>query len=516
MPRMATRTSTLRALPAVETVLRHPELEAALRDLPRALVVEAVRAELADERTRLKGRPGAADARGAPDAGLIARRAAERAAREQRPALRRVLNATGVVLHTNLGRAPLPAAALRALEEVARGYSSLEYDLEAGRRGERGAGVERWLTRLTGAEAALVVNNGAAAVLLSLSALAAGRAVVVSRGELVEIGGSFRIPEILEKSGARLLEVGTTNRTHLKDYERTLERHEDVGAVLRVHPSNFRVAGFTARPSLEELVRLTRRHKIPLIEDLGSGSLVDLAPFGLEHEPTVAESLAAGCDLVTFSGDKLLGGSQGGLVLGSRKVVERLRKDPLARALRADKLALAALEATLALYADPERAAREVPALAMLRATADSLEPRARRLAEALKARMPALETRVVRGDGEAGGGSLPLQKLPGWVVEVGLAGRAANQLERLAHGADPPVIGTIRAGRFRLDPRTLAEAEIEEAAESLGRAWASTQAVERAVGAEDAASRAPGPARARAANPPDTHSRVDRGPRSR
>jgi L-seryl-tRNA(Ser) seleniumtransferase len=508
---MATRTSPLRALPAVETVLRHPALEAALRDLPRALVVEAVRAELAEERARLKAR-----ADGAPDADHIARRAAERAARERRPALRRVLNATGVVLHTNLGRAPLPAAALRALDDVARGYSSLEYDLEAGRRGERGAGVERWLVRLTGAEAAHVVNNGAAAVLLSLSALAAGRAVVVSRGELVEIGGSFRIPEILEKSGARLLEVGTTNRTHLKDYERALERHDDVGAVLRVHPSNFRVAGFTARPTLEDLVRLTRRHKIPLIEDLGSGSLVDLEPFGLEHEPTVGESLKAGCDLVTFSGDKLLGGSQAGLVLGTRRAVERVKKDPLARVLRADKLALAALEATLALYADPERAAREIPALAMLQATAEALEPRARRLAEALKARAPALEARVARGDGEAGGGSLPLQKLPGWVVEVEIAGRAANELERLAHGADPPVIGTIRAGRFRLDPRTLAEAEIEEAAESLARAWAAPAAAERAGGAEDAASRAAAAARVRAAKPSDTHSRVDRGPRSR
>ena len=464
---MATRTSSLRSLPAVETVLRHPALEGALRDLPRALVVEAVRAQLSDERARLKS-GGAA----APDAEAIARRAGERAALERRPALRRVLNATGVVLHTNLGRAPLPDDARRALEDVARGYASLEYDLESGRRGERGAGVERWLTRLTGAQAAHVVNNGAAAVLLSLAALAAGKAVVVSRGELVEIGGSFRIPEILEKSGARLLEVGTTNRTHIEDYERALARHSDVGAVLRVHPSNFRVAGFTTRPALADLAKLAGRHKVPLIEDLGSGSLLDLEPFGLAHEPTVGESLKAGCDVVTFSGDKLLGGSQAGLILGARRTVERVRKDPLARALRADKLALAALEATLALYADPERAAREIPALAMLRATADALEPRARRLAEALAGRMPGIEARVVRGEGEAGGGSLPLQKLSGWVVELGIAGRAASELEQLARMAVPPVIGTIRAGRFRLDARTLAEAEIEEAAEALAQAW--------------------------------------------
>jgi len=468
MPRMPTRTASLRALPAVEALLHHPALAAALRDLPRALVVEAVRAELADARAKLKSNGGAA-----PDADAIADRAAARAAREQRPALRRVLNATGVVLHTNLGRAPLPEAARRALDEAARGYSSLEYDLESGQRGERGSGVERWLTRLTGAEAAHVVNNGAAAVLVSLAALAAGKVVVVSRGELVEIGGSFRIPEILEKSGARLLEVGTTNRTHLRDYERALERHDDVGAVLRVHPSNFRIAGFTARPALEELAQLAHRHKVPLIEDLGSGSLLDLAPFGLEPEPTVAESLAAGCDLVTFSGDKLLGGSQAGLVLGARRVVERVKKDPLSRALRLDKLALAALEATLALYADPERAARDVPALAMLRATPEQLEPRARRLADALQARVPGLAARVARGAGEAGGGSLPLQKLPGWVVEVEVMGRTANDLERLARAADPPVIGTIRAGRLRLDPRTLAAAEIDEAVEALARAWA-------------------------------------------
>jgi L-seryl-tRNA(Ser) seleniumtransferase len=468
MRRMPSRTASLRALPAVETLLQQPTLEAALRDVPRALVVEAVRAELAEARAKLKSNGGAA-----PDVESIARRAAARATREQRPALRRVLNATGIVLHTNLGRAPLPEAARRALDEAARGYSSLEYDLESGRRGERGTGVERWLTRLTGAEAAHVVNNGAAAVLVSLAALAAGKSVVVSRGELVEIGGSFRIPEILEKSGARLLEVGTTNRTHLKDYERVLERHDDVGAVLRVHPSNFRVAGFTARPALEELAKLARRHKVPLIEDLGSGSLLDLAQFGLEPEPTVAESLAQGADLVTFSGDKLLGGSQAGMVLGARRLVERVKKDPLSRALRADKLALAALEATLALYADPERAARDVPALAMLRITAVELEPRARRLADALAARVPKLSARVARGDGEAGGGSLPLQKLPGFVVEVEVAGRTAIDLEQLARAAHPPVIGTIRTGRLRLDPRTLTDAEIEEAVEALARAWA-------------------------------------------
>jgi L-seryl-tRNA(Ser) seleniumtransferase len=387
------------------------------------------------------------------------------------PALRRVLNATGIVLHTNLGRAPLSDAARAAVDEVARGYSTLEFDLETGRRGERGSGVERWLTRLTGAEAAAVVNNGAAALLLALSGVATGRPVIVSRGELVEIGGSFRIPEILERSGAQLVEVGTTNRTHLRDYERALERHGDAAALLRVHPSNFRIAGFTTRPELAELASLAHRRRIPLIEDLGSGALVDLSEFGLEREPTVRESLTAGCDLVTFSGDKLLGATQAGLILGRKRLVDRLKRDPLARALRVDKLTLAALEATLPVFCLPERAAAEIPALAMLNVGSDALEKRAHRLMGALLARIPGAQVTVEQGTGEVGGGALPLQRLPGWVVALDVPGWAPDDLDALARGAEPPVIGYIRGGRFRLDPRTLREDEIEEAAAALGRA---------------------------------------------
>jgi L-seryl-tRNA(Ser) seleniumtransferase len=461
----------LRALPAVETLLRHPALAVALDQLPRPLVVEAVRAELAEQRGRLRrgGAPAASD--------TLAESAAARATAAHRPQLRRVINATGVVLHTNLGRAPLSLAARQAVAEVSRGYCSVEFDLATGRRGERGTGVERWLTRLTGAEAALVVNNGAAAVLLALSALAAGRKVVVSRGELVEIGGSFRIPEILEKSGAGLVEVGTTNRTHLRDFERALERHgREVGAILRVHPSNFRVAGFTTRPTLEELSRLARRRRIPLIEDLGSGALTDLEVLGVEREPTVRESLTAGCDVVTFSGDKLLGGSQAGLVLGRRRLLERLRKDPLARALRVDKLTLAALEATLPAYGDPARAAREIPALAMLGLTEDALERRARSLADAIRLRLPQLRVSVERGSGEVGGGALPLQRLPGWVVALEHPERTADELDRWARAADPPVIGYIRTGKFRMDVRTVHDDELLDVAEALGRAsWPSS-----------------------------------------
>ncbi len=481
----------MRALPAVETLLREPVLIAAGAHVPRTLLVEAVRGELAAERARLRRNGGAA-----PSPAQLAASAATRALSAGRPQLRRVLNATGVVLHTNLGRAPLAAPARAAVAEIAAGYSSLEYDLESGRRGERGAGVERWLTRLTGAEAAIVVNNGAAAVMLVLSALAAGRKVVVSRGELVEIGGSFRVPEILAKSGATLIEVGSTNRTHLSDYRAALEKHADVAAILRVHQSNFRIEGFTARPEAGELAKLTRRRRIPLIEDLGSGALVDLAPFGLEHEPTVGESLAAGADLVTFSGDKLLGGAQAGLVLGASRWVSRVRKDPMARALRADKLALAALEATLPLYADTARAAREIPTLAMLRSSPEDEEARALRLASALQARVPGIRVRVVRGTGEVGGGALPQQKLPGWAVDVAYGDLAAAELERIARAAHPPVIGTIRSGSFRLDARTLADAEIGEAAEALGLAIATLAA--RGTGAAAPEPHSSGPARRR------------------
>jgi L-seryl-tRNA(Ser) seleniumtransferase len=469
---MPTRASRLRALPAVETLLRHPALAEALDRLPRPLVLEAVRSALAEQRSRLR--------RGAEvvDAESLATSAADRATAARRPLLRRVLNATGVVLHTNLGRAPLSLAARTAIAEVARGYCSVEYDLATGRRGERGTGVERWLKRLSGAEGALVVNNGAAALLLALSALAAGKQVVVSRGELVEIGGSFRIPEILEKSGASLLEVGTTNRTHLKDYARALERgREKVGVILRVHPSNFRVAGFTTRPTLAELAALAHRKRVPLIEDLGSGALTDLSVLGVEHEPTVRESLTAGCDLVTFSGDKLLGATQAGLVLGRRRYIERLRKDPLARALRVDKLTLAALEATLPAYSDPARAAQEIPALGMLARPESELEARARSLAETLRRRVPGLKTSVERGTGEVGGGALPLQRLPGWVVAIEHAELSADELDRRARGADPPVIGFIRTGMFRLDVRTLDDDEQSEVVQALERVYRTTSA---------------------------------------
>jgi L-seryl-tRNA(Ser) seleniumtransferase len=461
--------SSLRGLPSVDRLLGTEPLAAACRELPRALVVEAARATLAEARKALqKSKNGAA-----PDATLLAEHAAARARVAAAPALRRVLNATGIVLHTNLGRAPLAPDAREAVADVARGYSSLEYDVVAGKRGDRGLGCERWLTRLTGAEAACVVNNGAAAILLALAAVAAPRKVIVSRGELVEIGGSFRVPEIMEMSGATLLEVGATNRTHLRDYERALARHaKETGAILRVHRSNFHMEGFVKQPDLADLAAIAKKHRIPLIEDLGSGALVDLAAFGLEHEPTVRESLAAGASVVTCSGDKLLGGAQAGLVLGDTKRLALVRKHPLARALRSDKLALAALEATLALYSDPDRARVQLPVLAMLAVTPGALQERAERLSAQLVARVPGLLAKIVEGEGEVGGGSLPLQKLRGPILALGHPWLAASELESRARSAEPPVIGTVRGGSFRLDPRTLAEDEIELVTNALARAW--------------------------------------------
>lgn len=476
--------SALRSLPAVDAVLREPVLEPVLAAHPRPLVVEAVRAELAAARAAVRAQPrgaqqsrdgtaaatrapatASAPARAAavPDAAALAARALLRVEAEARTGMRRVLNATGVVLHTNLGRAPLPKVALAAVIEAARGYCSLEYQIDSGRRGDRGVGVERWLARLTGAQAALAVNNGAAAILLALSGLTAGRKVLVSRGELVEIGGSFRIPDIMAKSGAQLVEVGTTNRTHLRDYEQAFAKHTDVGAVLRVHPSNFRIGGFTARPRPEDLAELAHQHRVPLIEDLGSGAMVDLAPFGLEHEPTVAEALRDGADVVTFSGDKLLGGAQAGLIAGGAKWIARLRRDPLARALRLDKLALAALEATLPLYADSAGAAAAIPALAMLKLGPAELGPRADRIAAALMEQVPGLTARVVDGAGEVGGGALPLERLRGRIVELRHRDVAAAEFERRARRAVPAVIGTVRAGALRIDPRTLLPGEDDE-----------------------------------------------------
>jgi L-seryl-tRNA(Ser) seleniumtransferase len=384
------------------------------------------------------------------------------------PSLRRVLNATGVVLHTNLGRAPLSARAIDRIAEVARGYSTLEYDPRRRERGARHDHVREHLCALTGAQAALVVNNNAGAVLLALGALAAGREVVVSRGELVEIGGGFRVPDVMRASGATLVEVGTTNRTRLDDYLGALRA--ETALFLKVHRSNFAVVGFTEETSIEALSNAARPRGLPLMVDLGSGALTDLAALGLPGEPTVAAVLAAGADLVTFSGDKLLGGPQAGILLGGEETITRIGRHPLARALRPDKLTLAALEATLEAYRE-ETAATEIPTLAMLAAPLSALEARAQRLATAIKAAAPSLAVSVRRQRSAVGGGALPLAEPETCAVALGHPTLSAERLaQRLAEGA-PPLVARIAREELILDVRTLADAELAEAAALLAAA---------------------------------------------
>ena len=419
----------LRDLPSVDVLLHDPRLAGE----PRSATVAAVRSALAQARVEIRAGREPGDLITAVLTDLATARAAR---------LRGAINATGVIIHTNMGRAPLAAAALERVVAVGSGYSNLELDLSTGQRGSRQDHCAPLLAQLTGAEAALVVNNCAAAVMLALAALAEGREVVVSRGELVEIGDGFRIPEVLERSGARLVEVGATNRTRAADYDRAVG--PQTGALLRVHPSNYRIVGFTERPSLAELAEVARRHGVPLVEDLGSGTLV---PF--HDEPTAGSVLAAGADLVCFSGDKLLGGPQAGIILGRADLIEQLRRHPLHRALRADKLTLAALEGTLALYLDPARALRELPVLRMLSEDVAAVRARAERLAAAVGGEV---EETVAR----AGGGALPLADVPSFACSV------EEPLAEALRLGDPPVVGLVRDGRCLLDCRTLSDGEAD------------------------------------------------------
>ena len=416
-----------------------PSVDELARGVDDPLAVEAARQVVEEARAAIRA--------GADPGDLQARLARELDAL-RRARLRRTINATGVVVHTNLGRAPLAEEALDQVVRTARGYSNLEYDLDSGARGSRQDHVAGILRRLTGAEAALVVNNNAAAVMLALAALAEGREVLVSRGELIEIGDGFRIPDVLARSGAILREVGTTNRTRAADYDRAIG--PETALLLRVHQSNFRVLGFTEQPAVRELAAVARRHELPLVDDLGSGAF-----FPFEDEPSARDSLAAGADLACFSGDKLLGGPQAGVIVGRAELVEKLRRHPLQRALRADKLTLAALEGTLRLYLDPERAAREIPVLRMLGDDLGAVRARAERLAGLVGGE-------VEETVGRVGGGALPLAELPSFACAV------EEELARPLRQGEPPVVGVVRDGRLLLDCRTLAEAEVEEVAAAV------------------------------------------------
>jgi L-seryl-tRNA(Ser) seleniumtransferase len=431
-----------RTLPSVHELLDLAAVQALTEQTPRAVVTEAVRAALATARATPSRAP-------ANDAAWVTE-IAQRVADGDRPTLQPVLNATGVVLHTNLGRAPLAAAAIDAIAEVARGFSSLEYDLVAGARGSRHVHCAALLRELTGAEDALVVNNCAAALVLALNTLADGREAIVSRGELVEIGGSFRVPDIMAKSGATLVEVGTTNRTHADDYRRACSAR--TGAIVRVHRSNFTVEGFVAAVPARELAGIAADAGVPLVHDFGSGLMIDLAPWGLAGEPTARDAVASGASLVVMSGDKLLGGPQAGIMLGRADVLEAVRRNPLARALRVDKLTLAALHATLRLYREPQRAVREIPALAMLTAPAEAMRERADALAARLRA--SGVEARAVPTEATVGGGAFPTARIPSYAIA--LAGNATAHDHALRRGA-MPVVGRIADGALLLDLRGIA-----------------------------------------------------------
>jgi L-seryl-tRNA(Ser) seleniumtransferase len=458
----------LRKLPAVDEILKETRTRQWLEQFPRVLVLEAVRAALDKRRAAILG-PGEnkiVDEQIFALSGILDD--AERVLKNlSEPSLKTVINATGVVVHTNLGRSILSQKAIDRIAEAAGSYSNLEYDIPAGERGKRHVHVEGILKRLTGVEAATAVNNNAAAVLLCLNALARGKEVIVSRGELVEIGGSFRVPDVMERSGAVLREVGATNKTHLKDYEKAI--NENTGMLLKVHTSNYKIVGFTKEVSAEELVTLGRKYNLPVMWDLGSGGFIDLASYGAPGEPTVQEAARSGVDVLTFSGDKLLGGPQAGMILGRKTFLDAIRSNPLARALRIDKLTLAALDATLAQYLDPEKAVREIPTVWMLTQPLSEIERKASLLSGGLKKMGDRELTVSIQDDtSQSGGGALPMGNFPTKTVCIRHGRLSANTIESGLRLNEPHIIARIKEGMVVFDPRTLNDEEIGKIVEAL------------------------------------------------
>lgn len=443
------KTDQLRQLPSVDGLLQDHTLRELERRCGHTLIVDACRAALDDARQSILN--GGA----APMPALLIDDVRERVERAMRPSLVPVINATGVIIHTNLGRAPLSDDTIAAMKNAAHGYSNLEYDLSAGERGSRHAHAESIIMRLTGAEGALVVNNNAAAVMLMLATFARGKRVIISRGQLVEIGGGFRIPEVMQQSGATLVEVGTTNRTYIADYARAID--EQTALVMRVHSSNFRMVGFTHEATLEELVALAREKNLLCVDDLGSGALIDTSAYGLAHEPMPQESLAAGADLLSISGDKLLGGPQAGIIVGRKNVIDALKQHPLTRALRVDKVTLAGVQATLLHYLKNE-AIKKIPVWMMISATRADLDTRARKWAEHLRAKN--IDAMVIDAESTVGGGSLPGETLPTRALAITVASPDAFA-KRLRENA-PPIIARIEENRVVFDPRTVLASEEE------------------------------------------------------
>lgn len=449
----------LQQLPGVDHILELAAKGSDFAQVPRTVLTRSIRTVLEELRKSI-----IEDAHQLSEADLadavIVEKVKGSASRAMALNLKRLVNATGVVIHTNLGRSLLAAEALENLKAIGGRYSNLEFDLARGKRGSRYSNVEDIICEITGAEAAMVVNNNAGAVLLCLETIAKGRKVIVSRGELVEIGGSFRIPDVMAKSGGILTEVGTTNRTHLKDYENAID--ENTALLLKVHKSNYSIVGFTKEVSLQELVELGATHHLPVMEDLGSGTFIDFSKYGLEKETTVQESVATGADIVTFSGDKLLGATQAGFIVGKREYLDRIKQNPITRALRIDKLSLAALESTLRLYRDEEKAVNSIPTLRMLVQSVGSIEKKARRLKNLLnRIDRSRLKIDVLKFSSKAGGGSLPLLELPSRCLAIKINGISANTIEAHLRNYSPPIIGRIEENNYILDPRTIQDDEL-------------------------------------------------------
>ncbi|MDY6837783.1 MAG: L-seryl-tRNA(Sec) selenium transferase [Thermodesulfobacteriota bacterium] len=449
----------LRKLPGVDHVLELWEERPPVDQIPRTVLVDAIRSALGQLRTAILGPGDPMDEMVFSDSELL-RLTEQLVNKTMGFKLKRVINATGVVVHTNLGRSLLPETVARHVAEISSLYSNLEFDLDKGTRGSRYSNVEEILCELSGAEAAMVVNNNAGAVFLSLETLAKGKEVIVSRGELVEIGGAFRIPDVMARSGAKLKEVGTTNRTHLPDYEGAIG--DDTALLLKVHTSNYSMVGFTADVSLKDLVVLGAKYHLPVMKDLGSGNFIDFSKYGLLREPTVQETVASGADVITFSGDKMLGGPQAGIIVGKEEAVQGIKKNPINRALRIDKMTLAALEATLHLYRDEAKAVSTIPTLQMLTMPTKLISSKARRLKNRLKKLGDhRLEATIVTSSSRVGGGALPLQELPTKCVGIKIEGMAANRLDLALRHTNPPVVGRIEDDLFVMDARTIQDEEI-------------------------------------------------------
>ena len=457
----------LRALPSVTELLKSDTVTVWLQQHPQPLVADCLRRALANCRQRiLDAQPDSPPP--SPDTDAILSQAELHLQRGTAPRVREAINATGIILHTGLGRAVLPAGVVDSILPEMKGCCTLAVDRETGERVERDELIEYLLTELTGAEAATVVNNNAAATLLVLAALAAPREVIVSRGQLIEIGGSFRLPEVMAQSGARLVEVGATNRTHLKDYLKAIT--DNTAAILRAHPSNYRIVGFTSEVPLRDLAEICRQRQLTLIDDLGAGALLDLKPFGLPHEPTVRESIQAGADVVLFSGDKLIGAGQCGIVVGKKALIDKLRKHPLMRAVRVDKTCLMVLERTLQLFRDPSRLAREHPTYRMLVTSATDLRARAESLMRLAAAQAPAIRTEIRPSLAYLGSGSLPTEAIPSLAVAVTVPNLGATELARRLRMDEACIFGRIEDDRVHLDVRTLTDEQLPLVAAALGR----------------------------------------------